>query len=237
MSGTGPGTGPTDPRFFDVDGSAESDSGTEADHSENSPVEIGYVARAHGVRGWVRIHCHSTESDCLTGAKSVFLGSKEYAVLECRSVDSAFLIRCEGLASRDDAEVLKGQAVSVSRDLLGLEEEDVLLADLVGCFVFLKKTGEVEAGEEHLSQQWDGENIGVVVEVILGAQYRARVRGGAPGDEREFEIPLVDELLPVIDIENKRIIADLPEGFPSTHVSSHESKGSSSTRGKGKSRT
>ena len=157
-------------------------------------VEVGYVARAHGVKGWIRIHCHDRDSFSLATCPQILLGTEMVSVLSRRKVEGAFLLQVDGVSTREEAEKSRGLAVGVERSYLALAEDDVLLTDFVGCAVFDQA----------------GEQLGVVAEVIVGVQHRLVVRGN--GLERE--IPLVDELVPTVELSEKRLSVDLPEGFP-----------------------
>ncbi len=162
--------------------------------SEPDKVEIGVVARAHGIRGEVRVHLHNPASTALDGAEVLWLGAREYAIESARPVAGAYLVALVGVADRNAAEALRGRPVSVARDDLELEEGEVLLADLVGCRVELP----------------DGSDWGTVSALELGPQDRLVIRQG----EVERLLPVVDEFLIEIDLEARRIVVDPPADLP-----------------------
>jgi 16S rRNA processing protein RimM len=157
-------------------------------------VEIGIVARAHGVRGEVRVALHNPESDALERADTVFIGDRPLAVESARPVAGAYLVRLEGVDDRDQADALRGQPVAVSRADLDLEDEDVLLVDLVGCRVELT----------------DGRDWGVVAAIEPGPQARLVIHQG----DVERQLPVADEFLVEIDLDGRRLVVDPPEGLP-----------------------
>jgi len=157
-------------------------------------VEIGVVARAHGIRGEVRVHLHNPASTALEVAESVFVGERELAIESARPVPGAYLLALEGIADRDAAEALRGRPVSVLRGELELDDGEVLLADLVGCRVELP----------------DGRPWGVVSALELGAQDRLVIRDG----EVERQLPVVDAFVLEIDVEGRRIVVDPPADLP-----------------------
>ena len=50
-------------------------------------VEIGFVARAHGIRGEVRVHLHNPASTALDDAEVLWLGAREYRIESARPVE------------------------------------------------------------------------------------------------------------------------------------------------------
>jgi 16S rRNA processing protein RimM len=157
-------------------------------------VEIGVVARAHGIRGEVRVHLHNPASTALEEAETLWVGERAYAIEAARPVAGAYLVALEGVADRNAAEALRGRPVSVARDDLALDEGEFLLADLVGCRVELP----------------DGSDWGLVSGLELGPQDRLVIRQG----DIERLLPVVDEFLIDIDLEARRIVVDPPADLP-----------------------
>lgn len=160
----------------------------------NGPVEIGFVARAHGVRGELRVVTHDPASTSLSRAEAVTIGGQRYRVRSARPVDGAFLLAVDGISDRDVAERMRGAAVSVDRDALDLQDGELLLSDLVGCRVELK----------------DGTPWGRVAEIMPGVQDLLVIHDGPV----ERLLPLVDEFLIEVDLPGGRIVVDPPEGLP-----------------------
>jgi 16S rRNA processing protein RimM len=157
-------------------------------------IEIGVVARAHGIRGEVRVHLHNPGSTALDAAEALFVGDREYAIEKARPVAGAYLVALVGIGDRDAADALRGRPVSVARDILDLDDGEVLLADLVGCRVELP----------------DGRPWGVVSALEVGPQDRLVIRDG----EIERLLPVVDEFVIDIDVEGRRIVVDPPPELP-----------------------
>jgi 16S rRNA processing protein RimM len=163
-------------------------------------VEVGYVARAHGVRGELRIATHNPESDVLADVERLWLAGVEYAVAGARPTQGAWLIRLDGLTDRDRAEALRGKPVAVAREDLDLGEGEGLLTDLIGCQVFLAS----------------GEPWGEVVAIEPGPQDRMVIHHG----EVERLVPVVPELVVEVDTEAGRVVVDLPDDYPESPVES-----------------
>lgn len=161
-------------------------------------IEIGGVARAHGIRGEVAIVTHDPDSIVLETADAVYVGGVERRIVEARSTDRGWLVLFEGIATRTEAEGLRGKPVEVDRDALALEAGDVLLHDLVGCKVVLV----------------DGTPWGTIVEIDGGYQDRLVIHDG----EIERLLPLVDEFVKHIDVAGKLVTVDPPDGLPHSPV-------------------
>jgi 16S rRNA processing protein RimM len=164
--------------------------------SRRDRVEIGYVARAHGVRGELRVVPHDPASTALAEVDEVWVSDARYPVAGVRATRGAFLVRLIGVGDRDRAQALRGQPVSVRREHIALDDGEVLLADLVGCAVELP----------------DGTPWGVVSAIDVGPQDRLVIVDG----DVERLVPVVPELIPEIDIDGGRVVVAPPEGLPET---------------------
>lgn len=160
-----------------------------------SPVlEIGYVARPHGVRGELRVVTHDPDSTTLLAVDEVQIGGVAYRVAQARQVQGAFLVRLVGLGDRNQAEGLRGKVLAVDRALIPLEEGEVFLADLVGCAVVRE----------------DGSPYGIVAAVETGAQDRLVIHDG----DVERLLPLVSAFVVDVDLEAGRVVVAPPEDLP-----------------------
>lgn len=159
-------------------------------------IEVGYVARAHGVAGELRVVVHDPESETLSAVAEVFLDGERFEVARSRKVPGAYLLGLTEVSDRNRAELLRGAVVSVARDAIELDEGEVLLADLVGCRVELAGGG-----------QW-----GVVDAIDAGPQDRLVILDG----DIERLLPFVPPLIVSVDVEQGVIIVDPPEGLPET---------------------
>jgi 16S rRNA processing protein RimM len=159
---------------------------------KNERVQIGFVQRAHGVRGAVRVRA---DSDALLELDELWLDERHVRIVSVQREREGFLVQVEGVTDRDQAEALRGAAVLVERDRLPAPAEDeVYVADLIGCRVL--DTAGVALGE-------------VVDTFFSGAHELLTVRDG----EREFLLPFVDTIVTEVDVAGRRIVCDPPEGL------------------------
>jgi 16S rRNA processing protein RimM len=160
-------------------------------------IEIGGIARAHGIRGEVVIVTHDPDSEILGRVEAVWIDGVERGIVLARDTQRGWLVQLAGVATRNDAEALRGKQVEVARELLELDDGDVLLADLVGCAV-------VRA---------DGSPWGTIAAVDLGeVQDLLVIHDG----DVERLLPLVDAFVTRIDLPASTVTVDPPDGLPET---------------------
>jgi 16S rRNA processing protein RimM len=163
---------------------------------KNEPrIEIGGIARAHGIKGEVVIVTHDPDSDTLGRVETIYVAGTPRAIKGARSTHRGWLVALDGVVTRNDAEALQGQPVEVDRDALELDEDDVLLHDLVGCAV--KKTDGTPWGTVAAIESGDFQDLLVIHD---------------NGIERL--LPLVDAFVTDIDLDTSTITVDPPEGLP-----------------------
>jgi len=158
-------------------------------------LEIGGIARAHGIKGEVVVHTHDPDSEILGELASIYVGGVERKIVEARPSTKGWLVLLEGVTTRTEAEALRGQVVEVDREVLELDDGEVLLDDLVGCKVV----------------KLDGTPWGTVAGIELSpAQEILVIHDG----EIERMLPLVDQFVTNIDVAAGVITVDPPEGLP-----------------------
>jgi 16S rRNA processing protein RimM len=146
---------------------------------------IGRLGRPHGLDGFLGIYVDEEDLVSLEPGSLVYLGDEPLVVRRVRSTDRGFQVAFEGVSDRETADELRGAEVSVT-ERRALEEGEYWPEQLVGLAVF-------DGG---------GNPLGVVEAVNPGpGQDRLQVRGPAG----EFEVPFVDALVPVVDVELGRI--------------------------------
>lgn len=161
-------------------------------------LEIGGVARAHGIRGEIIVHTHDPSSDILGQVERVWIGGTPYDVREARDATKGWILALVGIETRNDAEKLHGKVLQIDRAALELVDGDVLLDDLVGCAVRLA----------------DGTAWGVIAAVDPGMQDLLVIHDG----EIERLLPLVDVFVTNIDLDARIVTVDPPEGLPESRL-------------------
>jgi 16S rRNA processing protein RimM len=153
-------------------------------------VKIGTILRAHGVKGWVRARA----SEALATLPRVYVDGRAHRVLHVQTDRGDYLLQLEGVTDRDEAELFNGAPIEVEKEELPpLAAGEVYAADLVGCKV-------VDAS---------GRELGEVTGSFPGGGHEVlEVKG-----EHEFMLPLVPSIVTEIDVAQRRIVCDPPEGL------------------------
>lgn len=126
--------------------------------SPETLVAIGYVMRAHGLRGEVRLKHLNTSSTILLGRESVILRKPDapddvrtIRILRSRPEKDAVLAVLEGVDTREAAEALAGHEICLPRGSFPEPKEDEwYIVDLVGL----------------AARSEDGTALGEVVDVV-----------------------------------------------------------------------
>lgn len=157
-------------------------------------IEIGGVARAHGIAGEIVVVTHDPDSTLLGDIEALWIGGVRHEISKARHTQRGWLVLLAGISTRNQAEAMRSQPVEVDRDLIELEPGEFLLSDMVGCQVVLA----------------DGRPWGVVAEIELGYQDRLVIHDN--GVERL--LPIVPECMVSVDVTAGKIVVDPPEGIP-----------------------
>ncbi|MFB1480825.1 ribosome maturation factor RimM [Corallococcus sp. RDP092CA] len=167
--------------------------------SAQACLELGYVARAHGLRGEVAIKSFDPASETLGLVERVRLRlrsgeEREFALESFRPANKEDLVAFEGVESRTAAEALVGAKVFVYReDLEPPEEGEFFQGDLVGLHAVDEKGAPLGTVEEIWS-------TGEVPNLVIRAK-------GRP----ELVVPFADDFVPSVDLPAGRIVIRPPE--------------------------
>jgi 16S rRNA processing protein RimM len=159
---------------------------------------------AHALRGEVRVQFFGDDPDNLACAPWVWLGAsradpdaERYEVLSTGSGRGGELrLALKGVADRDAAEALRGRLVLGDPDHLNpLEEGEFYWHQLVGCEV----------------RGTDGSLVGRVREIWETGAHDLLVVDGGDGSQLLFST--ARELMPVVDLEARRVVVELLPGM------------------------
>jgi 16S rRNA processing protein RimM len=163
----------------------------------DTDIPVGYVRRAHGIRGDVVVRgLVSDAADRLVAGATLTDGSTVRVVTTHRPHKGDVVLHLEGIEDRDAAEALVGtQFVMGIAERRRLGPDEWWAEDIIGCDVL----------------DGDGNRLGVVTDVVVGAaQDRLAVE---TTDGRSGEIPFVDALVTRVDQDRRTITVDLPAGL------------------------
>jgi 16S rRNA processing protein RimM len=162
-------------------------------------IVIGRFGRAHGVSGEIYINSLSDNPERFEKLKSFWVesdeGWKEMTVQTTKFISRRPVIKIDGLDTPDAVKPLLNEYLYIRSSLLeALPEGRFYLFDLAGCRV--EDTTGRERGRALEVEQYPANDI-LVIDC-----------GG-----RKYDLPLVRQFVKKIDIENKLIVIDPPEGI------------------------
>ena len=154
---------------------------------------IGAIAGAFGVHGEVRLKSFTAEAADIAsyGPLSTEDGSRQFTIALTRPVTGGLGARLTGIATREEAEALKGVTLWAPRSALpSLPDDEFYHADLIGMEVFDtggRPLGRVKAIFDH--------GAGDILEIAATPP---------------LLLPFTREIVPTVDLAAGRIIADPP---------------------------
>lgn len=165
-------------------------------------IAVGAIRRAHGVRGEASVELLTDSAARFEELGRVFLVDPkratvlESAVTSVRPHGERALVRLEGIASPEEVSRFRDWTIEIPQDeARALDQDEYFLHDLIGLEVVDR----------------EGNAIGRVVDALEGvAQLLLRVETSAG---LRFEVPFVEALCPEVDLEQRRLTVDLPEGL------------------------
>ncbi len=161
-------------------------------------VCVGAIAGAFGVRGEVRLKSFCAEPEAIADYAPLFTedGQRQFTVRLVGTIPNGLSARLSGVATREEAEALRGVRLYAGRDKLpSLGDDEFYHADLIGLEVL--DTG--------------GTVLGVVTAVLnhgAGDLLEIRRAGGSSA-----LVPFTRAVVPTVDLAAGRVIADPPEGL------------------------
>ncbi len=172
--------------------------------SEDELLQLGVVARAHGIRGEIRIHLFNPESQTLWKVEEIILRKpyrrefELYSIRNIRRHNKGPLLSLREIPDRNEAELLRGAQLFVKKSWLPpLEEGEFYFFQVEGLPVFDSNTQR---------------EIGTVLRIeSFPAQDMLVFRHSET--RREVRVPIVPELVPEIDVDNKKVVVNLIPGL------------------------
>jgi 16S rRNA processing protein RimM len=160
---------------------------------------VGAVAGSYGVRGEVRLKSFCADPAAIAGYGPLWTedGSRSFAVTLGAQVKNGFAARLSGVATKEQADGLRGLRLYVDRALLpGLPEDEFYHADLLGLEV--RDTGGTLLGTVRAIHD---HGAGDLLEIL------------APDRTSTLLLPFTRAVVPLVDLAGRRIVADPPEGL------------------------
>lgn len=163
----------------------------------DAQICVGAIGGAFGVQGEVRLKSFCAEPTDIAGygPLSTEDGSRSFSVSLTRPLKGALGARLSGIATKEQADALKGTRLYVPRAVLPeLPDDEFYYSDLIGLEV-------VDAGGAPLGK------VQAVHDHGAGDLLEIRRAGGSDS----FYLPFTREAVPTVDLGAGRLVADPPE--------------------------
>jgi 16S rRNA processing protein RimM len=170
---------------------------------------IGRVTRAHGIAGEVKVQLAPEFAGALDGVRRVYLNDETQPrrVRGKRGHPDALLLRLEGVATRNDAEALRGATLAIRlEDLPRLPEGAYYSHQLVGLRV----------------QREGGEPLGTLAEVLATGSNDVYVVKTATG---ELLLPALESVVRAVNLDEGVMVVVVPAGLEANDDEDESEKG------------
>ncbi len=166
--------------------------------SENR-ICVGAIAGSFGVKGEVRLKSFCADPEAIADYAPLYSedGSRSFSPVITQKISNGFAARIPGIATREEAEALRGISLFADRDKLpALPDEEFYHADLIGLEV--ADTGGAVLGKVAAVLN---HGAGDLLEVIR------------PDGAGTVLVPFTQAIVPTVDLNAGRIVIDPPEGL------------------------
>lgn len=171
---------------------------------KNGFLLVGKIVGAHGLNGNIKVHSYAESLSVFKPGGSILvinagIFEKNYKIKWVKPHGRLILLSLVGIDDRNAVKSLIGSELFVERAVLPeLEEGSYYWDDIIGLAVFKS----------------DGQYIGRVASIIsTGSNDVFVVKDPNMEDHNETLIPALESVVLVIDLENKTMRVDLPEGL------------------------
>lgn len=182
--------------------SQQSDNSNEMTGSSNSdePVflVIGQLGKPHGVRGEISFRILTDFPERIAPGKVIYIGDEKtpHPILQVRGGGERLILSFDGFFDRDQIALLRNELVFVRSDEIpDLDEGEFYLHDLLGLRVVTD----------------DGRDLGLLEEIIETGANDVFVVISDEG--KEFLLPVIDDVVLAIDLEEETILVHIIEGL------------------------
>ena len=158
---------------------------------------VGAIAGAFGVKGEVRLKSFCTDPAAIADYAPLYTedGSRSFTVTLTRGLNDGLVARMSGIATKEDADALRGLTLYTDRQKLpSLPDDEFYYADLIGLDAWDSsgaRLGTVHAVYNH--------GAGDILEIFV------------PGRKTALLLPFTRAAVPTVDLTARRIIVDPPE--------------------------
>lgn len=165
-------------------------------------IHLGSSRKPHGIKGGFRFQLFNTEDSCLAKDTIVLLtpldssssveSSGEFFSISSIAFGNNVITYLKGVSDRNDVEAMIPYDIYIAEDdLPKTGDDEYYMRDLVGCFAFE-----------------DGKQVGEVIDFYETPVQTVLI---IKTKNNKFEVPMVEQFVFDVDIDNKKIEVKLPD--------------------------
>lgn len=163
---------------------------------EKGMLEIGKIVNTHGIRGELKVQPWCDDPEIFNELEYVYIGKEKFDVLRSRLHKNCIILLLGCIDDINIAEKYKNNIITVEREQLGeLPEGTYYIADLEGLTV----------------KTIDGDVLGVIDEIIKTGSNDVYIL--KTPSKKPILIPVIDEVVKEVNIEEGYVIVKLLEGL------------------------
>ncbi len=156
---------------------------------------VGHVLAPWGIKGEVRARVATDFPDRFAPGKLVYLDGQPLEIESSRPHKQHLLLKLATIDTRQDADKLRGRALTIPRaEIRPLAEDEYYAFQLIGLEVLTT----------------DGKYVGRIVDLMTTPANDVYVVQGKRG---EILIPAIEDVVKSIDLEAKRVVIEAIEGL------------------------
>jgi len=162
-------------------------------------LSIGQIINTHGLRGAVKVYPLTDDISRFEKLKEVYVeendGLVKYKVESVKFLSSTVSVKLKGIDSEEAANKLRGSYIKVDRkSAVKLPKDTYFICDLIDLEVYDEK----------------GLLLGTVKDVLQTGSNDVYV---IQSSGKDILIPALKDIVKKIDLENKKILVEMPEGL------------------------
>ncbi len=152
-------------------------------------LEIGQIVNTHGLRGDLKVMPWCDDPEIFDELAYVIIDGEEYDIEKSRMQKNMVLLKLAGIDDINDAEKYRNKILTVPREELGdLPDGTYYICDLLGCNVTTD----------------EGRDLGEIKDIIKTGSNDVYVVEDGSG--KQVLIPVIDEVVLSVDVDEKKIV-------------------------------
>ncbi|WP_066507246.1 ribosome maturation factor RimM [Abyssisolibacter fermentans] len=161
----------------------------------DNKIQIGKIANTHGIRGYVKVIPLTTNMYRYDDLKEVFIDEAKFEIEDVWYKKDVVMVKFKGYDNINDVICYKNKFIQIDeKDLIGLDQDEYFIFDIVGLQVYLA----------------NGKYLGEIKEVLQPGANDVYVIKTKKSD---VLIPAVKEIVKDINVKENKMIIDPIEGM------------------------